>query len=74
METHSFRKVSSEPPKTHPNCGNCAFPQNVHIGKLGEFTAFYAVFLFFLSCVNSQKMQCECALEINAHLDEIIHL
>ena len=32
----------------HPKlCGNCAFPQNFHIRKLGEITVFYAVFLNF---------------------------
>ena len=30
-------------------CGNCAFPQNFHISKLGEITVFFAV-LVTLEC------------------------
>ena len=34
---HSYRIVSGE------LCGNCAFSQNSHTRKLGEYTVFYAV-------------------------------
>ena len=40
MERHSFRLVLGESPKL---CGNCAFPRNFHIRKLGEITGFFAV-------------------------------
>ena len=43
VETHSFRIVSGESPV------NCAFPQNFHTVKLGEITAFYAVYPYKMS-------------------------
>ena len=33
-------------------CGNFAFPQNFHIRKIGEITAFYAIIY-----INKQKFQ-----------------
>ena len=38
-------------------CGNCAFPQNFHIKKLGEITAFYAVLQVETMAIGKCKYQ-----------------
>ena len=40
MERHSFRIVSDDLPK---QCGNCAYPQNLHAKKLEKIAVFFVV-------------------------------
>ena len=41
------KTVSAEFWENRPKiCGNCAFPQNFHVRKLGEITVFFAVHCF----------------------------